>query len=297
MAAGSADSTYDLEIDTNPTSGRLYAEASGNIFLAEVSSALNVLQVESFSGSVQVTVRETSSSGEDLTLLASGTKQIAESGPVDVTKGRIYASTTVLLRAGDNITTDANSEILAGQTIHIYGDYGNADGSGTVIILRGDIAANNPSGGTTYWTYVYGNTNADTIQFGDSSASTINLGSKTRAFGNSGNDTFNVYYLQTMAVASGHTLTLDGQAGSDTYNVWTAGSQGAYRNYVINVLDTGTAADGTDNLNFTSTGPGADIFLLRQVTAIANETAVGQPAFVALLHGDCESVLRPDPEQ
>ncbi len=290
---GIGTSTYELEIDTNPTTGRLYAEASGNIYIVEVSSALNVLAAESTAGSVQLTVRESAASGENLNLLPNGSKQIAEGSPVTVSKGRIAAFTTILLRAGDNITTDANSEILARQTINIYGDYGNADSGGTTITLRGDIASNYPSGGTTYWTSIWGDSQADTIQFGDTSGSYIKLGSKTRAYGSNdlssaeadGNDSFYVYYLQTMAVASGHTLTLDGQAGSDAYYVYTTGSQ-VPRNYVINVLDTGEEADGTDNLTIFGTNGSNDIFLLRAVTAIANETAVGQPAFVGLLHGD-----------
>ena len=62
------------------------------------------------------------------------------------------------------------------------------------------------------------------------------------AAGADGNDLFVVFQLQTMAVADGHTLTLDGQQGSDTYSVSTTGSQGDPRNYVINVLDTGRPA-------------------------------------------------------
>ena len=52
------------------------------------------------------------------------------------------------------------------------------------------------------------------------------------------------FYLQTMNVAAGHTLTLDGQGGSDRYAIWTTGSQGSQRNYVINLLDTGSPGDG-----------------------------------------------------
>src|SRR5262249_23231849 len=59
-------------------------------------------------------------------------------------------------------------------------------------------------------------------------------------------DTFTVNQLQTMDVAAGHTLTLDGQAESDSYIINTTGSQGAGRNYVINVLDTGAPDDGVD---------------------------------------------------
>src|SRR5262249_7324136 len=53
----------------------------------------------------------------------------------------------------------------------------------------------------------------------------------------------------TAGVESGDTLTLDGQAGSDTYVVNTTGTHGDLRNYAINVLDTGAADDGVDNLS------------------------------------------------
>src|SRR5207244_95230 len=81
----------------------------------------------------------------------------------------------------------------------------------------------------------------------------------------------------------------------------------AFRNYVINALDTGAANDGVDNLSVYGRddtaandpasqyrGPNGafdDIFLLRRMTSITNETPnrpapyADSPAFVALLHG------------
>jgi hypothetical protein len=54
--------------------------------------------------------------------------------------GRIAATGSVLLRIGDNVTTTSNSQIEAGTTIDVYGDWTNADaGYGTTIDLRGDI--------------------------------------------------------------------------------------------------------------------------------------------------------------
>ena len=116
-------------------------------------------------------------------------------------------------------------------------------------------------------TRIWGDTDVDTFHFGDAtgvaggttvdSAGYLLLGSKTRAYGSQdlsrdrradGEDRFNVYYLQTMNVAAGHSLTLDGQAETDYYTVYTTGSQGSPRNYVINVLDTGAEDDGVDEL-------------------------------------------------
>ena len=105
------------------------------------------------------------------------------------------------------------------------------------------------------------------------------------------------YYLQTMNVAAGHTLTLDGQAGSDRYAIWTTGSQGSQRNYVINLLDTGAPSDGVDEAAiygrdtlYGAPAPAGtkyeadDIFLLRAAQSIAGETT-DRPAYVALLAG------------
>ena len=106
-----------------------------------------------------------------------------------------------------------------------------------------------------------------------------------------------------MNVAAGHTLNLDGQADTDSYSVITTGSQGDRRNYVINVLDTGAPDDGADTLSIYGADspangaedPADDIFLLRRMKFIPNETAE-RPAFVALLHGTLDQVRASDPD-
>ena len=270
---------------------------------------------------------------EDLDLLHDGSVRFAENVLTTVLRGRIAATGSVLLRAGDDVTTSPNSQIAAGTTIDIYGDYTNGDtGYGTNMTLRGDITPGSLTASTTsfmfngtaltrstgsfvtdgfaggmsihvsgsngfdgdyligtaaaltltltqttgavsattasnvtltglYLTQLYGNSDADTFQFGDSSGldpnntktavdspGYIHLGGKTRAYGGGNEDIFNVYYLQTMNVAAGHTLTLDGQAGSDTYSIYTLGSHGSDRNYVVNALDTGGQAEDVDVL-------------------------------------------------
>ena len=195
-------------------------------------------------------------------------------------------------------------------------------------------------------TRIFGNTDTDTFNFDQTflGGRTRVFGSRTSTCDINGTacvtpsgdseDFFNVNQLQTMFdpaansdptkaivngdVVAGHTLTLDGQAGTDTYVINTTGSQpclGANQiagstchNYVINVLDTGGPADGTDVLtvngidNTTCSGykpdgatpcPTDDIFLLRAskyiastpTSSTANEIA-DDPAFVALLHGN-----------
>ena len=104
------------------------------------------------------------------------------------------------------------------------------------------------------------------------------LGAPTRVYGSQsqttgaadGTDFFLADRIQTMNVAAGHTLTFNGQADADSYLVITTGTEGAERNYVVNVLDTGTS--GVDALEIRGADDSDDIFLLRRIVAIANPT-------------------------
>src|SRR5262249_59291246 len=98
------------------------------------------------------------------------------------------------------------------------------------------------------------------------------------------------------------TLNLDGQADTDTYTVYTTGSQGAKRDYIINVLDSGAPTDGVDTLSIygadssanASTDPTDDIFLLRRAAYLPGDQAE-TPAFVALIHGTLTQAQTADP--
>ena len=220
-----------------------------------------------------------------------------------VPRGRIAASGSVLLRIGDDVTTTTNSEIVAGRGIDLYGDWTNGDPHfGTTMVLRGTITP-----GAGFVTRIFGQTDVDTIQFGDASG----VGGRDHArlarlhparrpdarLRGRGEDVMTAFYLQTMNVAAGHTLTLDGQGGSDRYAIYTTGSQGSQRNYVINLLDTGAPGDGVDEAAiygrdtlYGAPAPAGtkyeadDIFLLRAAQSIPGETTDG-PGYVALLAG------------
>src|SRR4029077_13964781 len=113
--------------------------------------------------------------GEDLNLLARGNVLLLENNPEAISHGLINAiGGSILLRVGDNVTTDPNAQILAGKNIDIYGDFARTAGSnldamtpddspkfGTVMHLHGVIAPAPPGSG--YLTRVFGN--ADTDQF------------------------------------------------------------------------------------------------------------------------------------
>ena len=72
----------DLDIDSGAAAlGRLFAEASANVYITEVNGALNVLAVVAENGSVRLTVPDTSAADtENLVLLAGGTARVAENG-------------------------------------------------------------------------------------------------------------------------------------------------------------------------------------------------------------------------
>ncbi len=297
-------------------------------------------------GNLRITVRESSAQGENLVLhqptdkilVVQNTPRLVHHGLVNVPNG------WVLLRVGDNVTlgntapiatstTDlaGNTQILAGKWIDIFGDFGDLDtGFGTVMGLHGTItpgtltntceAAVNPAARTCNLVRIFGNADADTFTFDQTY-----LGGKTRAYGSntptvSGGtapvcglgrtceDLFVVDRLQTMAVALGHTLTLDGQESTDSYVVYTTGSRGLDRTYVINVLDTGKPDEGVDTLDIygynspldgiltgTTPHPADDIFLLRSSSYIGSTTSPGsanelalRPSFVAVLHTTLE---------
>ena len=96
---------------------------------------------------------------------------------------------------------------------------------------------------------------------------------------------------QNSTGGAGHSLTLDGQADTDYYARLHDRQPRLARNYVINVLDTGAANDGVDELAIygvdnldpafngyvpgtTTRNPTDDIFLLRASKCIDNESAV-----------------------
>src|SRR6185437_6661121 len=108
--------------------------------------------------------------------------------------------------------------------------------------------------------------------------------------------------LQSMNIdraGNGNTLTLDGESGTDFYFVATSGSQHAANNYVINMLDSGAPDDGVDELTIYGADSAQnnagdlvdDIFLLRAMNFIPNESQASSPAFVALLHGSLDAAM------
>ena len=282
----------------------MFGYAFGQIALAE--------NVQVF-GSRNVTLTTTTG---DVLIGVNGTIALVRAGSGDV-----------LIRSGNDVHNWPTGMILAANLISIYGDWLNTSTNGTIITLQGAVAAP--------LILVFGNTHDDTVWLDH-----VFLGGRTRVHGSNvatpastmlapnvfapegdGNDSFFVLELPSMSnIAVGHTVTIDGQSGSNTTSIWTAGSQGALNNYVINVLGTGAPDTGVQTLNVYGVDNGLnginpatqlpyatnDIFLLRSATSIPFESAArpqlyqgtgdntgnlvstdpysAGPAFVALLH-------------
>jgi hypothetical protein len=183
-----ANANNDLEIDSQAYAyGTIGARATGSIWLTEASDpistnrsaqvvllqALGLAGGDAIGGDVRFTVRETAALGEDLDLLAGGSVLFLEKALEPVPHGLINAPQgSILLRVGDNVNTDPNSQILAGHNINIYGDFARTTGAnldtgdpgyGTIMHLAGVIAHGPTAQG--YLTRIFGNADSDQFYF------------------------------------------------------------------------------------------------------------------------------------
>jgi hypothetical protein len=166
----------DLEIDSQRYApGTIGARATNHIYLTETDKDARVVLIQALTGDARFTVRETDAQGEDLSVLASGRVLFLEHlagealahGLVNTPNG------SVLLRVGDNITTDPNAQILAGHNIALFGDFrrngidvatpNDSTHFGTIMHLAGVIAHGPTASG--YLTRIFGNDDTDQIYF------------------------------------------------------------------------------------------------------------------------------------
>src|SRR5262249_3359431 len=179
----------DLKIDSQhyATGGTIGARADQSLYLTETSGDARVVLLQAagpdHSPALRFTVREsaagpnllTRAPGEALTLLPSVFVLFLENMVETVAHGLINAVRgSILLRVGDNVTTDPNAQILAGRNIDIYGDFQRVNelsggvpvtdpgdpGYGTVVHLRGTVAH-----GGGYVARVFGNADVDQFYF------------------------------------------------------------------------------------------------------------------------------------
>ena len=290
----------DFKIDSSHLiTANVGMAASNGIYVSETHGALNVVLALTTSGDIRLTVCDRPTTGDDLNLLANGFVLFTEGVVLPIAKGTIWAVTgSVTLRFGDNLTTDPNSQIIAGKTISFVAGYCDCDGVGSVITLGGTIKSAPVIHLVT--TVIMGTPYADTFIFNQTT-----FNGAAAVYGGAGDDTFTVNQLASMDVAGGDSLTLDGQGGSDLYTVNTAGSMSSTQhNYVVDVLDSGAPTDGS-NVLVVNGSNSADVFLLRGMAGqepppdpdFTNDATTLVPAvqaptaFVALLHGTETDVL------
>jgi hypothetical protein len=157
-SVGDPSGLNDLEINSSRGAGcalaapfncTIAAEATVSVYLTETFGAANVVLGAAYGGDFRLTVRESALSGEDLNLLPSGATLVDETGGQPntnfsrpVANGQIVAPNGwILLRVGDNVTTDPNSFIRAGKWIDICGDYRRTTGATNIC---GDFFAPEP---------------------------------------------------------------------------------------------------------------------------------------------------------
>ena len=251
--ASIGSSANEFEIDSRsasvPATGDVSLEATTNIYLTENDADLQLVLAHTYTGDIRLTVRESTDLDENFVLRHSGSARFAEDAttlPGDdpdadriVAHGQVFAEQgSVILRVGDDVTLDSNSEIVANLSIDIFGDYGNADvdvngadpgdGYGSRMVLRGrlvadaDVTAGDPV--ATYvptaaapvadrLTQIWGEADVDTIDFGDTTgdgggtdwgnAGYVFIGSKTRVHAGGDEDLMRVYFLQDAAATTG----------------------------------------------------------------------------------------------
>ena len=127
---------------------------------------------------------------------------------------------SVSLAAGDDVRAPADTYIYGADGVAIAIDAGNADAGRGAYGYFGEVIAADVFGADAGGITISGNADDDIVEF-----DRTYLLAQTVARGAAGDDLFTVTGLQTMDVATGHTLTLNGEAGSDGYLVVTTGSR------------------------------------------------------------------------
>ncbi len=266
---GSIGHANVLVIDSqNPAPGKINATALDDIYLAEASGAMAVGTIQSNAGNIQLSVREQAThTGADFGMDAVAT--VAALGG------------SIVILAGNDISTAAGSKLSATNDITIESDIDDVNGqdtvttAGTTITIDGSLrsAHNIIAGGInadtltlhptdiTGWTQMFGNLPGN-LNDDRPNASGVLVG-----------DTLTVDQLPTMAVngvISQHVRTpggplvtdsidLDGEGSNDNYIVNTTGNAVGY---LVNVHDSGAPGLGPNNLTINGTTM-ADTFLVR----------------------------------
>src|SRR5262249_39661741 len=113
-------------ISTRNGVGRIDMETNGFVQDTETNFELYAGTIKSRASSVQLDAPDKAGPDQDVVVLAGGS---------------ISAATTVLIRAGDDVTFPARATITAGSTATIRGDFNNVGTPGATIDVLGKITA------------------------------------------------------------------------------------------------------------------------------------------------------------
>ena len=168
-----------------PGTGRLVAQANAGVYLTETSGAVNVLDVQTPTGDVVLTVHDSVLAGEDLNLLPSGGTTFLGT---TLAHGQILATTgSVMASAGDNFNLPVGTSIQAGSAAgntvtirggQLSGDPNDPDPVGSILTIAGDVQANEVE--------IIGGSNLDYFDL----INPAGINAPTTLTGNAGNDRF-----------------------------------------------------------------------------------------------------------
>ncbi|MCL4207851.1 MAG: autotransporter-associated beta strand repeat-containing protein, partial [Pirellulaceae bacterium] len=198
--------------------------ASGDIVITALS-ALDVAEdVVSTGGVVLLTAADSAGGGDDLT----------------VRSGVLVRShtSTVELRAGDDMTLEDCSTVRAATTITLRGDYDDVDGSGSVMDLLGTLDAADGN----YNVLVYGGPNGDVITLNPGGSHSAD---STLLDGGAGDDQYFIHTIRLNGVptvngAHDNAVLIADTSGNDRATVFA--TDAAEDIYVLNNVDDQTAA-------------------------------------------------------
>ena len=126
--AGAGQQQNTLQIDpAAPGLGRLFLDAEGSIYVTEVNGSLRALKVTSQVGAIRLTVNDSASDHEDLSLIRGGSTQLG----TRIAKGLISAPQAVTVMAGDDVKVPVGTLITAPVCSYLWRHPGNGPRSGS----------------------------------------------------------------------------------------------------------------------------------------------------------------------
>ncbi|MCA9178731.1 MAG: hypothetical protein KDB14_29920, partial [Planctomycetales bacterium] len=220
-AAGNIGTENDpLEIDSAFSApGQLDARADAGVYLVERKGGLTATRAVALGGHVHLDVLDAFTDTESFLLLPAGI---------------VSATGDVRVRAGDDVTFDSGSQLIALGQVLLEGDFENADeGLGATITLAGVV--------NTPMLNAYGNADIDFFELLGTADDTIN---NTKLVGGAADDRF---FIQSGV----GTLDIQGGDGADRYYLSSVASKALF------------SSDGFFDLHEPEADPAAPLALLR----------------------------------